>query len=180
MVPIAMTILVDRALWPHRGERWAHLVSDQSHEELHAFAARLGLRPEWFQGDHYDVPARVRDRAVALGATEVEARELVVRLRRAGLRRPRPDRTPAFGPAVAEVLRRLAPGTVVTYGEVALEAGFPGAARAVGTFLRDSEGLPWWRVVRADGRLASGKPTDQARRLTSEGVEVHDGRVVRH
>ena len=38
-------ILVDQAIWPWRGMRWAHLVSDESYDELHAFAARLGILP---------------------------------------------------------------------------------------------------------------------------------------
>lgn len=80
---------------------------------------------------------------------------------------------------VAAVLAALRPGDVVTYGEVAAEAGWPGRARAVGTFLRDhGDGLPWWRVVNASGRLAPGKEAEQARRLRAEGVEVGDGRVV--
>ena len=83
-----VTVIVDRARWPWRGRVWAHLASDESLEELHEFAERLGLRREWFQGDHYDVPAEVRDRALALGAVAVDSRELVHRLRGAGLRRP--------------------------------------------------------------------------------------------
>ena len=76
-----------------------------------------------------------------------------------------------FQAAVAAVLRELAPGQVVTYGEVAAEAGHPGASRAVGTFLRDSGGAyPWWRVVRSDGRLLPGHEEEQIRRLTEEGV----------
>ncbi len=82
-----MTILVDQAIWPWRGHRWAHLVSDESYDELHAFAARLGIPRRAFQGDHYDVPAHVRDEAIALGAEPVDARVLVRRLRDAGLRR---------------------------------------------------------------------------------------------
>ena len=85
-----MAILVDPAIWPWRGREWAHLVSDTSYEELHAFAARLGIPPEAFQGDHYDVPTDLRSQAIALGADEVGAKELVRRLRAAGLRRPRP------------------------------------------------------------------------------------------
>jgi hypothetical protein len=82
-----VAILVDAAIWPWRGRRWAHLVSDVSLDELHAFAAGLGLQRTWFQGDHYDVPADVRDRAIALGAAPVSSAELVRRLRAAGLRR---------------------------------------------------------------------------------------------
>ena len=91
----SMAILVDPAIWPWRGREWAHLVSDTSYEELHAFAARLNIPLEAFQGDHYDVPADVRLQAIALGADEVDAKELVRRLRAAGLRRPRPHPPPA-------------------------------------------------------------------------------------
>lgn len=92
--------------------------------------------------------------------------------------------SPAYPPggfpaAVAAVVARLPPGTVVTYAEVAVEAGRPGAARAVGRVLRDHPGgLPWWRVVNARGRLAPGLEARQARHLQAEGVEVRDGRVV--
>lgn len=87
-----LTILVDAAIWqrPDRpGVRFAHLASDASYEELHDFAARLGLGRDRFQGDHYDVPAGVRDLALMLGAQPVSAHEVVRRLRAAGLRRPR-------------------------------------------------------------------------------------------
>ncbi len=86
----------------------------------------------------------------------------------------------AFTEAVAAVLRRLGPGEVVTYGEVAAEAGYPGAARAVGNLLRGSGGdLPWWRVVTASGRLVPGHEVEHARRLAAEGVLVEGGRVAR-
>src|SRR4051812_41315554 len=82
-----------------------------------------------------------------------------------------------FRGAVEGVVRRLARGEVVSYGDVAAEAGYPGAARAVGRVMATAEGLPWWRVVMHDGRLAPGKEADQGRRLRAEGVDVHDGRV---
>ena len=82
-----MAVLVDEPRWPWRGQRWSHLVSDVSYAELHDFAHRLGLRHLAFQGDHYDIPETIRDRAIALGAEAVPARELVRRLRAAGLRR---------------------------------------------------------------------------------------------
>jgi len=86
-----VTVLVDPAVWPWRGDRWAHLVSDESYDELHAFAERLGVPRRAFQGDHYDVPAHLRVVAVELGAEPVAARELLRRLKAAGLRR-RPAR----------------------------------------------------------------------------------------
>lgn len=84
-----MTILVDRAVWTWRGRKWAHLVSDSSYDELHVFAERLGLPPRAFHSDHYDVPEEVRGDALALGAVAVDGRELVRRLRDAGLRHRR-------------------------------------------------------------------------------------------
>ena len=84
-----------------------------------------------------------------------------------------------FEEAVDCELRSLRTGDVVTYGEVATEAGYPGAARAVGRFLADTDGTyPWWRVVMASGRLAPGKEREQARRLRAEGVVARRGRVV--
>jgi methylated-DNA-protein-cysteine methyltransferase-like protein len=83
--------------------------------------------------------------------------------------------------AVLEVLRSLAPGDVVTYGEVAAEAGYPGRARAVGRILATTEAdVAWWRVVAASGRLVPGHEDEHARRLEVEGVAVdrERGRVV--
>lgn len=84
-----MTVLVDAAIWPFEGRKWAHLVSDTSFDELHAFVEQLGIPRRAFQGDHYDVPTDYRDRAIELGAEAVTSRELVRRLRAAGLRRVR-------------------------------------------------------------------------------------------
>ena len=80
--------------------------------------------------------------------------------------------------AVEDAVRALGPGEIATYGEIAEEAGFPGAARGVGRVMAGSEGLPWWRVVAANGRLVPGLEEEQARRLAEEGVET-DGRRVR-
>jgi methylated-DNA-protein-cysteine methyltransferase related protein len=84
----------------------------------------------------------------------------------------------SFTRRVEDVVRRLRPGDVVTYGEVATEAGSPGAARAVGNVLARGGDLPWWRVVPADGRLVPRLAEEQAQRLRAEGVEVREGRVV--
>lgn len=84
-----------------------------------------------------------------------------------------------FETAVTAVIEALRPGELISYGEIAAEAGFPGAARAVGRVLRGSDGLPWWRVVTSTGRLVPGLEREQARLLEREGVTVVDGRVVR-
>ena len=83
---------------------------------------------------------------------------------------------PEFYDRVTAVILDIPEGEVMTYGEVAAEAGFPGAARAVGNVLGGSGGeLPWWRVVTAAGRLVPGHEPEQARRLRAEGVSLRTG-----
>lgn len=80
-------ILIDPPNVPARGRLWSHLASDTSYDELHAFAQTLGIPPRGFDRDHYDVPAELYETAVDAGAVPVRSRELVARLRGAGLRR---------------------------------------------------------------------------------------------
>ena len=80
--------------------------------------------------------------------------------------------------AIAAVLRTVGPGDVLTYGEVAKEAGYPRHARAVGRFLSTHDGYPWWRIVNSVGRLVPGHERDQGARLVAEGVAVARGHVV--
>jgi hypothetical protein len=84
-----VTVLIDPPSVPWRGRLWSHLASDSSYEELHEFAAALGVPPRGFDRDHYDVPAELYDAALAAGAVPVRSRELVRRLHAAGLRRRR-------------------------------------------------------------------------------------------
>ncbi len=92
-----MTILIDEARWWWRERRWCHLVSDESYEELHDFADAVGIPRRGFQGDHYDVPEEYRAGLVDAGAIEVESRELVRRLRGAGLRLSPAERRARLG-----------------------------------------------------------------------------------
>ena len=95
-----MTILIDEARWWFDGRRWCHLVSDESIEELHAFADANGIPRRVFQGDHYDIPEEYRRDLIENGALVVESRELVRRLRAAGLRlTPSQRRAHASAPA---------------------------------------------------------------------------------
>jgi methylated-DNA-protein-cysteine methyltransferase-like protein len=76
-----------------------------------------------------------------------------------------------FEAAVLAVLRSLQAGEVVTYGEVAELAGYPGRARAVGRILAlTPEDLPWWRVVGAGGKLRSPHSALQAELLAAENA----------
>ncbi len=84
-----------------------------------------------------------------------------------------------FQTAIRAALELLEYGEVVTYGEIAAQSGYPGAARAVGNVLRNSSGLPWWRVVASDGRLVPGLELEQERRLRVEGIQVIEGRVAK-
>jgi hypothetical protein len=128
---------------------WCHMASDRDFDELHAFAARLGLRRGWFQRDHYDLPPHGRAAAVALGAVEVGAGELLERMTGPrGDRARRRGRTPrgvlwldgAEGPAVlrypaaalvvvggpsgpGELARRVAPGPVLDPERLGLREG---------------------------------------------------------
>lgn len=80
---------------------------------------------------------------------------------------------------IIAVIASLEPGEVVSYGDVAHDAGHPGAARAVGALLASTDvDLPWWRVVRSDGRLVTANPRRQAALLRAEGVMVRNYRVV--
>lgn len=85
-----MAILIDEPRWPAHGTLFCHLVSDESYEELHAFASRADLSPRAFDADHYDVPQHLYSRLVELGAIPVRSSELVRRLIASGLRVRKP------------------------------------------------------------------------------------------
>jgi muramoyltetrapeptide carboxypeptidase len=86
-----VTLLIDPPNSPGHGRLWSHLASDESFEELHRFAEQLGIPQRGFDRDHYDIPAERYDKVVAAGATPVTSRELISRLRAAGLRRRKAD-----------------------------------------------------------------------------------------
>ena len=83
-----------------------------------------------------------------------------------------------FQREVIEAVRRLEPGDLVSYGELAEELGRPGGAQAVANVLRAGPGLPWWRVVPADGRVYCTHLPTQVPLLEAEGHEVDENRRI--
>ncbi len=86
--------------------------------------------------------------------------------------------------AILVTLRAIPKGHVTSYGEVAKRAGLPGYARFVCRVLReleDRDKVPWWRVIRSDGKFAmtpqSSGGREQRRRLKAEGLEIVKDKV---
>ncbi|ERJ18230.1 Putative methyltransferase protein [Salinisphaera shabanensis E1L3A] len=84
--------------------------------------------------------------------------------------------------AVFDAVRRIPAGRVTTYGRIARLIGRPRAARQVGYAMhRCPSGLPWHRVINAQGRIslpaASTAALAQRRRLEEEGVVFIGGKV---
>lgn len=75
-----MAVYIDSEAIRWRGREWCHMVADTL-EELHDFAARLGLQPHWFQNHgrypHYDVTVSVRSRALRMGAIDADRVTLI-------------------------------------------------------------------------------------------------------
>jgi O-6-methylguanine DNA methyltransferase len=86
-----------------------------------------------------------------------------------------------FAARVLAVVRRIPPGRVATYGEVAALAGRPRAARAVGNIMRDCgrPDVPCHRVIAAGGRLGGYGGSEYLKRalLMAEGVRFRGMRV---
>jgi O-6-methylguanine DNA methyltransferase len=86
-----------------------------------------------------------------------------------------------FSRRVLSVVRRIPPGRVATYGDIAARAGRPRAARAVGNIMRgcDRPDVPCHRVIAAGGKLGGYGGHEGLKRslLIAEGVLVVAGRV---
>lgn len=83
--------------------------------------------------------------------------------------------TKPFDERVREVVRNIPKGETMTYGEVAARAGAPGAARAVGTLMKNNYDptVPCHRVIRSDGKIGEynrGGPEAKKNLLIEEGA----------
>lgn len=78
---------------------------------------------------------------------------------------------------VLAVVEQIPPGQVASYGDVAELVG-RGGPRQVGQVMsRFGAAVPWWRVVRADGRPVRGLEDRALERLRAEGTPLRGDRV---
>jgi len=84
---------------------------------------------------------------------------------------------------ILAAIRAVPRGQVAGYGEIARRAGLPGRARLVARMLSENDDpkLPWYRILRSDGRIAfppdHAQFAEQQQRLRAEGVRIENGRV---
>lgn len=87
---------------------------------------------------------------------------------------------------VYALLEKMPAGKVTTYGRLAARAGAPGAARRVGTVLKEYPGWDGgncYRVVRADGKVGGYRgekkyETDKVRKLEQLGCKIKNKRII--
>lgn len=86
-----------------------------------------------------------------------------------------------FRRKVLAAVRRIPPGRVATYGDIAALAGSPRAHRAVGNIMRECRdpGLPCHRVIGAGGALGGygGNLHLKRQLLRHEGIQVVESRI---
>lgn len=86
--------------------------------------------------------------------------------------------------AIYLALMTIPAGRVITYGQLASLAGLPGAARLVGSVLcglSETTGLPWHRVINAQGKISLPVDSDgykkQLASLAAEGIDLKNGKI---
>lgn len=86
--------------------------------------------------------------------------------------------------AIYLALMSIPEGKVITYGQLAMRAGLPGAARLAGSILRglpEHTELPWHRVINAQGKISlpaeSAAYKMQIQRLTAEGIQINNRKI---
>ncbi len=149
-----MSIWIDVPMWPRHGTVFAHLISDESLDELHAFASAVGLHPRSFDGDHYDVPHERFADVMAAGATSVAGGDLVRKLVSSGLRlRKRKSDRPVA--RVTDLV--LGDGTRADVDLIASDREIDRSTVFAGmVFLRDGDGR--FALVHSPRRDAWGSP----------------------
>jgi len=87
-----------------------------------------------------------------------------------------------FTRMVIEIIQNIPEGKIMTYGQIAKNAGDPWGARQVVRILNSMSGtcaLPWHRVINSKGEIGLGGEggEEQAARLMAEGVLVENGKI---
>ncbi len=189
-------ILIDPPSFERWGRVWSHLASDRSFEELHDFARAAGVPTRGFDRDHYDVPSEWYESMVGSGAVEVSSRELVMRLRTAGLRRPKATASVYGAPPASRIdpkptrlgsLADLYPDGIVgatisgdvtlineqaaRYLDTTVEAS-TGARIEDVLRLQDQEGTNWWQYNDPEGSLPIRTSIPEQSWLNARGEEV--------
>lgn len=77
----AVTVYVDNMRTGYRQMVMCHMLAD-SESELHAMADQIGIKRQWYQGDHYDICLAKRSLALKAGAIEISARQATAMRRR--------------------------------------------------------------------------------------------------
>jgi len=91
---------------------------------------------------------------------------------------PDPGLPSPYAEAVLDLVARIPAGRVMAYGDVAAALQQGGGPRQVGTVMaRFGSGVPWHRVVRADGSLPPGHEAEALRRHHREGTPLRGARI---
>jgi methylated-DNA-protein-cysteine methyltransferase related protein len=83
--------------------------------------------------------------------------------------------------AVLDAVEQIPPGHVATYGDIAELVGRGGPRQVGQVMAKHGASVPWWRVVRSDGRPARSLENEALTRLLAESTPIRNGRVdLRH
>lgn len=73
-------VYIDNAVISFNGQLWCHMMAD-SLEELHSFAAYIGVSNKWFHKDasypHYDITIQTKENALCLGAIKADRKQII-------------------------------------------------------------------------------------------------------
>ncbi|MFI9327348.1 MGMT family protein [Kitasatospora sp. NPDC052868] len=81
---------------------------------------------------------------------------------------------PPFAELVLDLTERIPPGRVMTYGDVAEYLGHGGPRQVGRVMALYGAAVPWWRVIRADGRLLPGHERRALTRYREEGTPLRE------
>ncbi|PXW92928.1 O(6)-alkylguanine repair protein YbaZ [Streptohalobacillus salinus] len=89
-----------------------------------------------------------------------------------------------FKKDVLQIVKNIPKGEWISYGDVALLAQHPRAARAISAILKSTnEPIPWHRVVNKQGQVSIKDPElrrEQIKRLRDEGLTLTDSGQIVH